>query len=128
MKPAEVKEQIKTYLSSEHAEKWLLIFDNVDDMNMWLPADGAALTLEDFLPQSEQGRILFTTRNRKLAVELTSSNTISIPDADEEIAFKILERSLIEEGLLQDRATTVGSLRTIDLPSIGNHAGIGIHQ
>lgn len=34
VKPTEVKEQVKTYLSSEGAGKWLLIFDNADDMDM----------------------------------------------------------------------------------------------
>jgi hypothetical protein len=60
VKPAEVKEQVKRYLSSEQAGKWLLIFDNADDMDMWLSDDRAGPALDDFLPQSEQGRILFT--------------------------------------------------------------------
>ncbi|EED18934.1 kinesin, putative [Talaromyces stipitatus ATCC 10500] len=36
--PAEVKKQVKIYLSSERAGKWLLIFDNADDAGMWLAA------------------------------------------------------------------------------------------
>ena len=113
VKPAEVKEQVKRYLSSEHAGKWLLIFDNADDMDMWLSDDHAGPALEDFLPQSEQGRILFTTRNRKLAVELTSSNIIPIPDVDEDTALKILERSLVDKGLLQDHPTAVAILEKL---------------
>ncbi|KAF7128382.1 hypothetical protein CNMCM5793_003112 [Aspergillus hiratsukae] len=113
VEPAEAKEEVKTYLSSEEAGKWLLIFDNADDMDMWLSDDGAGPALEDFLPQSEQGRILFTTRNRKLAVELTSSNIIPIPDVDEDTAFKILERSLVDKGLLQDHVTAVAVLEKL---------------
>ncbi|GIJ92163.1 hypothetical protein Asppvi_011139 [Aspergillus pseudoviridinutans] len=109
-KPAEVKGQVARYLSSEHAGKWLLIFDSADDVDMWLSDDGAGPTLEDFLPQSELGHILFTTRNRQLAVELTSSNIIPIPDVDKHTALKILERSLVDKGLLQDHPTAVAIL------------------
>ncbi|KAL4978738.1 purine and uridine phosphorylase [Aspergillus desertorum] len=104
MKPAEVKEQIQTYLSSERAGKWLLIFDNADDTDMWLAAHDMAPALEDSLPQSEQGRILFTTRNWELAVELTFSNIIHIPDVDKETARNILESLLLQKRLLEHGA------------------------
>ncbi|PKX95106.1 uncharacterized protein P174DRAFT_502547 [Aspergillus novofumigatus IBT 16806] len=113
VKPAEVKAQVKKYLSSRQAGKWLLIFDNADDMDMWLSDDRAGPALEDFLPQNEQGRILFTTRNRKLAMELTSSNIVPIPDVDENTALKILERSLVDKGLLQDHPTAVAVLEKL---------------
>ncbi|GAB1211740.1 hypothetical protein ATERTT37_000864 [Aspergillus terreus] len=92
---AQVNAQIKTYLSSERAGKWLLIFDNADDMDM-------RPTLEDAFPESEYGRVLFTTRNRNFAVELASSDTILIPDVDKDTALKILEKSLIDQTLLRD--------------------------
>jgi hypothetical protein len=34
VKPADVKERLKIYFSQNN-EKWLLIFDNADDMEMW---------------------------------------------------------------------------------------------
>ncbi|KAL4862283.1 hypothetical protein BDV12DRAFT_207322 [Aspergillus spectabilis] len=71
VKPSDVKEQIKKYLSSERADKWLLVFDNADDTDMWLTANGTAPALEDFLPQSEQ-----------LAMKLAPFNIIPIPDDD----------------------------------------------
>jgi hypothetical protein len=104
-KGAEAKEQIKIYLSSKRAGKWLLIFDNADDSEMWLATSHTAPALEDFLPQSEQGCILFTTRNRKLAMKLAPFNTIPIPDVDKEIALKILQRTLPHEDLLKDTST-----------------------
>jgi tetratricopeptide (TPR) repeat protein len=75
--------------------------------------DHAGPALEGFLPRHEQGRILFTTRNRKLAVELTSSNLIPIPDVDEDTALKILERSLVDKALLQDHLTAVDILEKL---------------
>ncbi|KAA8650871.1 uncharacterized protein ATNIH1004_003560 [Aspergillus tanneri] len=80
VKPTELKEQIKSHLISERAGKWLLIFDNADGMNMRLLAGDATLALQNFLPQSEQGHILFNTRNTEIAVELLLSNIIPIPE------------------------------------------------
>ncbi|KAL3432215.1 hypothetical protein BDV09DRAFT_206108 [Aspergillus tetrazonus] len=110
VKPAEMKEQVKLYLSSERAGKWLLIFDNADDPEMWLTTTPA---LEGILPQSEQGRILFTTRNGELAVELTSSNVIQIPDVDKKTAHGILDRLVLQKDLLQDHVTTTSFLEQL---------------
>ncbi|QKX63759.1 uncharacterized protein TRUGW13939_10930 [Talaromyces rugulosus] len=100
--PAGAKEQVKIYLSSKQAGKWLLILDNADDTEMWFETSHTTSPLDDILPTSEKGRILFTTRNRKLAMKLAPFNVISIPDADEKTAVNILERTLADKGLLQD--------------------------
>ncbi|KAL4989577.1 purine and uridine phosphorylase [Aspergillus falconensis] len=110
IKPAEVKEQIQKYLSSERAGRWLLIFDNADNTEMWLAAHPA---LGDFLPQSKQGRILFTTRNLELAVELTFSNIIPIPDVDKETARNILDSLLLQKGLLEHDSIIVALLEQL---------------
>ncbi|KAL4985444.1 hypothetical protein BDW68DRAFT_144681 [Aspergillus falconensis] len=105
VKPADVKERVKTYLSSERAGKWLLVFDNADDTEMWLSANDTAPALEDFLPQSEQGHILFTTRNRKLAMKLAPFNSIPIPDVDKGTAFQILGKALEHKNLPENDTT-----------------------
>ncbi|KAE8327612.1 hypothetical protein BDV39DRAFT_175364 [Aspergillus sergii] len=113
VKPAEAKEQIKIYLSSERAGKWLLIFDNADDSEMWLTGNDTAPALEDFLPQSDQGHILFTSRNADLAVDLTGSNIISVPDVDKDTALNILKNLLLQKHLLEDHITTVALLEQL---------------
>ncbi|KAF5857977.1 hypothetical protein ETB97_005008 [Aspergillus alliaceus] len=113
IKTTEIKEQIKLYLSSEHAGKWLLVFDNADDINMWLAANDTAPSFEDFLPQSDQGRILFTTRNRKLAMKLAPFNIIPIPDMDKETAFQILRKTLAHKDLLKDDMTAATLLEQL---------------
>ncbi|KAB8234347.1 purine and uridine phosphorylase [Aspergillus alliaceus] len=100
MKPAEAKDRVKAYLSHKDAGKWLLIFDNADDIEMWMQGSNTNPALKDFPPQNEQGHIIFTTRNRKLAVKLVSSYVISIPDQDQDTAMKILEKSLPENYFL----------------------------
>ncbi|KAL2813078.1 hypothetical protein BDW59DRAFT_176835 [Aspergillus cavernicola] len=76
-------EQVKAYLSHESSDKWLLVFDNADDMEMWMKEIETGPPLKNLLPQDEASHILFTTRNRKLAVNLALSNVVQIPDMDE---------------------------------------------
>lgn len=80
----------------------LLILDNADDAEMWLMDSYEALSLEDFFSDSGQGRILFTSRNRKLAMKLAPFNIILIPDENEDSAAKILEKTLAYRDLLRD--------------------------
>ncbi|GMG13315.1 unnamed protein product [Aspergillus oryzae] len=113
VKPAEIKEKVKAYLSQESAGKWLLVFDNADDMEMWSKDNTNSPVLTDFLPQCEQGHILFTTRSRKVAVKLASPYVITISEPDTEIAVKILQNSLVEKTLLSDRGTATTLLEQL---------------
>jgi Flp pilus assembly protein TadD, contains TPR repeats len=106
IEPAKITEQVKAHLSQESAGQWLLIFDNADDMEMWFKGSATAPPLKNILPRSENGHVLFTSRNRKLAVRVASPNVLSIPDVDHRTAMKILENSLIQEGLLHDNYAT----------------------
>ncbi|KAK6832630.1 hypothetical protein RU639_004351 [Aspergillus parasiticus] len=109
VKPAEVKEQVKEYLSHKSDLKWLLIFDNADDMDMWTQGSNSAPALKDLMPRTEQGRIIFTTRNRKLAVKLAPYE-ISVLKVDEETGIKMLQMALPGEDLSDDRETAVALL------------------
>ncbi|PYI12403.1 TPR-like protein [Aspergillus sclerotiicarbonarius CBS 121057] len=107
------KEQVKAYLSQCKAGKWLLIFDNADDSEMWTKGSPVAPPLKSIVPQSENGHVLFTTRNRKLAVKLASSNVLSIPDMDQSTAKDIFEKSLIRKDLLEDNYATTTVLEQL---------------
>ncbi|GAB1217629.1 hypothetical protein ATERTT37_006868 [Aspergillus terreus] len=95
--PAESKERIKAYFSSESGGRWLLIFDNADDGKVWLEGEKTDPALEKFIPQSEQGRVIFTSRNLELTVDLAFSNITVIPDIDAETATQILQKSLVQK-------------------------------
>ncbi|CAG7917496.1 unnamed protein product [Penicillium olsonii] len=127
--PAKMKEQVKSSLSQENAGKWLLIFDNADDMEMWTKGSATAPPLQDILPYSENGHILFTSRNRKLAVRVASPNVLLVPDIDDVTATKILERSLIKKGLLCDNNATTALLEQLGyLPLAINQAAAYINE
>ncbi|KAL2887781.1 putative acyl transferase acyl hydrolase lysophospholipase [Ceratocystis lukuohia] len=68
------KTAVKQYLESSSSGQWLLIVDNVDDPSLFETATKEQ-RISIFLPQSSQGRIIFTTRSNKaaqLAVKQTS--------------------------------------------------------
>ncbi|KAE8373751.1 purine and uridine phosphorylase [Aspergillus bertholletiae] len=113
IKPAEAKEKVKAYLSQERAGKWLLLFDNIDDMEMWSKDNANNLILTDYLPRSEQGHIIFTTRNRKIAVKLVSSHVIPITELDSATSIQMLQNSLVEKSLLNDRDTAIALLERL---------------
>ncbi|KAE8357567.1 hypothetical protein BDV27DRAFT_164399 [Aspergillus caelatus] len=129
IKPAEVKEKVKAYLSQECAGKWLLLFDNADDIGIWSKDNTNHSVLRDFLPQSNQGHILFTTRSRKVAVKLVSSYVITITEPDTETAVKILQNSLVEKALLYDYGTAIALLeRLVFLPLAITQAAAYINE
>ncbi|KAK0508575.1 hypothetical protein JMJ35_008851 [Cladonia borealis] len=99
---ADVKKLVQERLSQESAGRWLLIFDNADDIEMWIKTDGdghGSPVLKQYLPRSSQGRIIFTTRSRKVAVKLAQENVIGVSEMDEDIARLLLSKSLITQDL-----------------------------
>jgi tetratricopeptide (TPR) repeat protein len=93
-KQADVKKLVQRHLSQESAGEWLLIVDNVDDIEIWNHE------LKAYLPKSQQGYVVCTTRNRKVAVKIARSNVIEVAEMDEEMAMQLLTKSLINQELL----------------------------
>lgn len=110
---ADVKRLVQQYLNKESRGQWLLVFDNADDINMWIAKAVSGLQpqqgpppLLDYLPQSKQGAILFTTRDRKTAVKLAQQNVFELPAMEQEVAVQLLEKCLLKKHLILDRRDT----------------------
>lgn len=98
---------VKKHLSQAMAGPWLLIFDNADDINLWLEPDGSTEeSLKDYLPKSDQGMIIFTTRSKRVAHHLASTEITEIPEMDEPKATSVLRNCLINKSLLDDTQST----------------------
>jgi len=113
---ADVKKLVQSYLNEESAGRWLLIFDNADDMDMWIgSADNRDVShgLINYLPKSRQGFILFTTRSRKVAVKLAQQNMIEVAEMDEDVATQMLSNSLIDQKLLNNHQDTIKLLEQL---------------
>ena len=101
----DVKRLVQNYLSDENTGEWLLILDNVDDYDMCFKAlemSSQSTRLAEYLPKSSKGSVLLTSRSRKIAVEI-ADHVIRVHETDEQIAFQILEKSLIDLALLDDQ-------------------------
>ncbi|CAI6342365.1 unnamed protein product [Periconia digitata] len=110
---ADVQRLVQRRLSEESSGRWLIVFDNADDIDLWTekvskPADlGRRL---DSLPKSKHGSILFTTRSRKAATKLAGKNVVSVSEMDDATAKGLLEKSLIDQDLLEDEQATADLL------------------
>ncbi|KAN0076626.1 hypothetical protein V8E54_006768 [Elaphomyces granulatus] len=84
--PVDMKKAVKAHLSSEKTGPWLLIIDNLDDMNIWTTPEASSPALKTYIPQSKYGFVLFTTRNQQLATSLVGPEVISIHEMDDKMA------------------------------------------
>jgi putative hemolysin len=110
------KKLVQGYLSMDSVGRWLLIFDNADDINMWITQSGTGPgsgRLIDYLPRSEQGCIVFTTRDRKTAIKLAHQNVVEVPEMNEDVAIQLLQKCLITPDLINNRPDTTALLKEL---------------
>jgi tetratricopeptide (TPR) repeat protein len=115
-KKADVKKLVQLHLNKESAGRWLLVFDNADDIDMWITKLGSeprSGRLIDYLPRSTQGCIIFTTRDRKTAVKLAHQNIIEVPEMDEDMAIQLLEKRLVNPDLVKNQPDTKALLKEL---------------
>ncbi|KAH6972990.1 acyl transferase/acyl hydrolase/lysophospholipase [Ilyonectria sp. MPI-CAGE-AT-0026] len=98
----EPKEAIRRHLSLEEAGKWLLIVDNADDMDILYGSSQQPFGIHHYLPQSEHGRVLFTTRSQEVAVRVAGGDVIELQEMSREESKSVLEKSLVHKNQLQD--------------------------
>jgi tetratricopeptide (TPR) repeat protein len=98
---ADIKKLVKAALSSGIFGNWLIIVDNADDPRIMF---NNSTRLIDYLPHSEQGAILFTTRSRKSAVDLTQSNILELNDMAKAESGQLFTRRITNSSLLNDKA------------------------
>ncbi|RYP57172.1 hypothetical protein DL770_010735 [Monosporascus sp. CRB-9-2] len=108
---ADVKRLVRDHLSSESASQWLLVFDNADDVGMWVskstPESGRLI---DCLPRSSYGSMIFTTRDKKTAVRLAGRNVVEMSEMDEAGGKQLLEKYLVDQDLLRSKGDATALL------------------
>jgi hypothetical protein len=79
----DVKELVRQHLSAETAGRWLLIVDNADDTDVLFgsgsEAEGSS-GIADYLPNSEDGLTVFTTRHFEAAGALAGGDVIELEE------------------------------------------------
>ncbi len=105
---------VADWLSQEETGEWLMVLDNADDHDVFFKTKHGLLSLEaegrtvaDYIPQSVQGRVLITTRDRRVGESLANRvRAISVPCLT-----------------AQEARDLFGSL--VDQDDIGNEANVG---
>ena len=92
---------LQRHLSSKDAGKWLLIMDNADDQDVLFGETG----IRKYLPQSEMGLTIFTTRFKEIGLSLAETDLIELQEMGPQEAEEFLEASLLQE-VIRDEATT----------------------
>ena len=103
---ADFKQLVKKALSSDRTGHWLMIVDNADDPEVLMGDTGGhpgSARLHDCLPYSNGGKILFTTRSRKAAGDLSPSSALELQDMIEAEARQLLARRISKPALLDDQ-------------------------
>ncbi|PQE10546.1 hypothetical protein CJF31_00009284 [Rutstroemia sp. NJR-2017a BVV2] len=80
---ADVMRLVKEALNSDIGRNWLMIVDNADDPEVLLSGTGRnqrSPGLFNYLPHSSSGKILFTSRSRKFAEDLTPGSVLELTD------------------------------------------------
>jgi hypothetical protein len=74
---ADVLRLVRSWLCDESNGRWLMVVDNADDVSVFFqsgPDTTRAEPLFDFMPQTPNGSILVTSRNRDAAYRLTGNH------------------------------------------------------
>jgi tetratricopeptide (TPR) repeat protein len=102
----DVMKLVKDTLSLGSLGDWLMIVDNADEPGVLLGTldnNPTSARLSDYLPHSVRGTILFTTRSRKAAGDLTPSSILELTDMSKVEARQLLARRLTKQVLLNDQ-------------------------
>lgn len=81
---ADSRQLVKAYLGGNGGRQCLPVFDNADDKSL-----GSA-HLSDYVPQSEQSAVLYTTTNRDTAEEVATPNVLPLREMSLSTAQKML--------------------------------------
>jgi hypothetical protein len=113
---ADIPHLVWAWLNNKRNGRWTIILDSADDGDVFhMVSDGhEGKPLAGYLPQSPNGSIVVTTRNRNLAYSLTGSyeNTIEIGPMVLADALLLLEKKL---GRLSNAATAENLVQALDL-------------
>ncbi len=88
-----------------------MIIDNVDDRGFFDRLVSAGKTLREYVPQSKNGTIIYTTRNRDIGIDLSlERDPISVPSMELEEARKLLGERIRAESTEKEQLELLDAL------------------
>lgn len=114
---ADILQMVKEFLEQKTSGPWLLLLDNIDDGDAFFHPPPAHVTdsvlktqrsLASYLPVCQHGSILFSTRDKAVALELTEQGSIVFVDQmSPEDGRALLKESLKSKQTNDDSWTTL---------------------
>ncbi|KAB5581207.1 P-loop containing nucleoside triphosphate hydrolase protein [Coniochaeta sp. 2T2.1] len=108
----DVKECVRQYLSSEADGRWFLVVDNSDDVALVCGSSRTPEGLVRYLPQSQNGRIVFTTRSRDIAMRV-AEETLKLEEFSLTEAKRLLGNLVTRKELIDDAASVTELLHEL---------------
>lgn len=117
---ANVCQLVSNWLCEEAHGRWLLILDNADDVEVFFPRRkprDASTPLGSYLPQSRNGSILVTSRNKDAALRIVGdiSNVLQVQAMAEDQALQLFRNKLPATSNEDGMAKLLGALDHIPL-------------
>ncbi|KAK4161920.1 P-loop containing nucleoside triphosphate hydrolase protein [Cladorrhinum sp. PSN259] len=115
---ANIPQLVYGWLSNERNSRWIIILDSADDYDVFYAPASSGVSNEhlfaNFLPQSRNGSIIVTTRNKDLARRLTGrpQNMIEVGPMTQTDALTLLKNKL---GSLSDMSVATDLVQALDL-------------
>ncbi|KAF2472437.1 purine and uridine phosphorylase, partial [Lindgomyces ingoldianus] len=109
----DIRKLVLQRLNAKTAGKWLLIVDNADDQDL-LHGAGQGKGLLDFLPESDDGLTVFTTRHYGVAQSVAGSNVVEVEKMETQEAINLLNKSLIRNSLPKNDTLMIDLLTELD--------------
>ena len=123
---ADIPQLVYQWLRNERNGRWLMVLDSADNIDVFYNtqtmakqtvSEGERKPLSAYLPQSSNGSIVVTTRDKHLAYRLTGSydNIIDVGPMDQENALTLLVRRLKEDADMDTATDLVKALEYMPL-------------
>jgi tetratricopeptide (TPR) repeat protein len=109
----DVKELVQRHLGLERAGKWMLIVDNADHLEVLEGSDGGKGLL-DYLPRSDSGLTVFTTRDKTTAHALAGNSILEVEKLDPTTAAHLFKKMLTRKDLSCHEAVIDELLQELD--------------
>ncbi|KAK4446467.1 kinesin light chain [Podospora aff. communis PSN243] len=115
---ADIPQLVYSRLSNEHNGRWMIILDSADDCDVFYGTTSSDIRdgrpIATYLPQSRNGSIIVTTRNRDLAFRLAGrhQNMIDVGPMAYTDALTLLEKKL---GSATDPDVAADLVQALDL-------------
>ena len=104
--------------SKEDVGPWLLVFDNADDIDMWVAKPGSqnvtdqnnnsqCRDLLEYVPRSKHGSVIFTTRDKKTAAKLAPHSVMEVSELSQEAAVELLKSYLHDHNLVHQQKDAI---------------------